>query len=141
MIKDILENAQLFALGTWNGVIDAIAPQPAKRETIRIGMARVQKARTEYRALDALLHQEAAQLATNHTEERKLLSEKQNTERTQMRSRHAEVRVGAKSELRAVRSSVITDIIGTATTSPMAHNTPRPNKARPSRAKLVPVAH
>lgn len=141
MIKDILENAQLFALGTWNGVIDAISPQPAKRETIRVGMARVQKARAEYRELDALLRQESAQLTTNHTEERKLLSEKQNTERTQMRDRHAEVRVGAKSELRAVRSSVITDIIGTATTSPMAHNTPRPNKARPSRAKLVPVAH
>lgn len=113
MIKDILENAQLFALSTWNGVIDAISPNQAKRETIRIGLARVQRARGEYRAVDALLHQEATQLATNHKEERKLLSVKQGAEREQMRDRHATVRAGAQAELRTIRSSVVTTISGT----------------------------
>jgi hypothetical protein len=110
MFKDMLENTQLFAMGAWNGVIDVIAPQPAKRETIRVGMARISRARGEYRELDTLRRQEAAQLETNHSEERKLLKEKQSTERTLMRERHAEVRVNAKSELRAVRSAVISDI-------------------------------
>jgi hypothetical protein len=110
MLKDIIENTQLLALGTWSRVIDAVAPQPTKRETIRVGMARVSRARGEYRELDTLLRREAVQLETNHSEERKLLKEKQSTERTQMRDRHAEVRVGAKAELRAVRSAVITDI-------------------------------
>jgi hypothetical protein len=110
MLKDIIENTQLLALDTWSRVIDAVASQPAKRETIRVGMARISRARGEYRELDTLLRQEAAQLETNHSEERKLLKEKQSTERTLMRERHAEVRVNAKSELRAVRSAVISDI-------------------------------
>lgn len=110
MIKDIIENTQLFALGAWNSVVEVVAPQPAKREAIRIGMSRLNQARGKYRELDNLLQQEEIVLDLSHMQERKQLAERQKDEKTTMRERHSAARGQAKENVRQVRTMVLSDI-------------------------------
>jgi hypothetical protein len=112
MIKSIIENTQLFALDAWNSVVEVVAPQPAKREAIRIGMSRLNQARGKYRELDTMLRLEETQLNVTHKEERKLLAEKQKGEKESLRSRHNDTRTQAKEGVRQVRARVLSDIAG-----------------------------
>jgi hypothetical protein len=112
MLTDIIEDTQLFMLSTWNSVVDAVSPQPAKREAIRVGMSKLNLARAKYREVDSLLNQEAQQLDVNHKEERKLLAEKQKVEKESMKSRHSETRTQAREGVRQVRAMVLSDIAG-----------------------------
>jgi hypothetical protein len=115
MIKDIVENTQLFALGAWNSVVELVAPQPAKREAIRVGMSRLNQARDKYRELDNLLKQEEIVLDLSHMQERKHLADRQKDENTAMRERHSAARGQAKEGVRQVRTMVLSDIVNAKT--------------------------
>lgn len=130
MLTDIIENTQLFVLGAWNSVVDAVAPTPGEREAIRIGMNQLSTARATYRELDNMLRQEENQLKVTHVEERKLLAEKQKGETDSMRARHSATRGHAKETVRQVRSAVLSDILGFAP--------PHVQKAKPAQR---PIPH
>lgn len=136
MLTDIIENTQLFVLGAWNSVVDAVAPTPGKREAIRVGMNQLSTARAKYRELDNMLRQEENQLKVTHVEERKLLAEKQKVETDSMRARHSATRGQAKETVRQVRSAVLSDILGFST--PVVQQQVQAPSRKPSQARKAP---
>jgi hypothetical protein len=111
MFNDIIENAQLFALGTWNTITEIVAPQPEKREAIRVGMHRLDQVRGKYRELDTILRNEEEQLNITHAAQRELLKERQTAETADMHQRHDVARSAANEAIRQVRAMVISDIL------------------------------
>lgn len=143
MIRDIIENAQLAVLNGWTALADIVYPNPHVRQVIREGNHKVAVAKQNYAQLRNLLNAEVRQLDSIHSEERKLLAEKQKGEKEAQRERHASALESATAVVRETRSKVISDIADARNSkAPAPRQVIAKTPAKPNRpkAKLVPVA-
>lgn len=142
MIRDIIENAQLAVLSGWTALADIVYPNPHVRQVIREGNHKVAVAKQNYAELRNLLNAEVRQLESIHSEERKLLAEKQKGEKDAQRERHAGAIAQATNIVRETRSKVISDIADARSAKAPSPRQIAKTPAKPNRpkAKLVPVA-
>ena len=140
MIRDIIETTQLAIMNGWTALADIVYPNPHVRNVIREGNHKVAVAKQQYAQLRSLLKEEVRQLDNVHSEERKLLAEKQKSEKEAQRERHTSALESATAVVRETRSKVISDIADARSTkapAPRQVITVKPNRPK---AKLVPAA-
>lgn len=143
MIRDIIENAQLAVLNGWTALADIVYPNPHVRQVIRDGNHKVAVTKQKYDQLRSFLKEEVRQLENVHCEERKLLAEKQKSEKDAQIARHTSALEAATAVVRETRAKVISDITDARSAKAAAPRqiiTKTPAKPNRPKAKLVPAA-